>query len=119
VDAVKKRGRGFTIGEGKNVNSLIHVRDLAAAIILLLGEVLGGGEKAGWREKGRCYVEHGETVFVDMANAIVKEMAKKGVISEEGLVVLTEKETKELHPYAEVLWGSNIRFNAERIRQLG
>lgn len=119
VDAVKKRGRGFTIGEGKNVNSLIHVRDLAAAIILLVEEALEGGAKAHWGERGWYYVEHGETVFVDMANAMVKEMASKGVISGEGLDVLTEKETKELHPYAEVLWGSNIRVNAERIRRLG
>lgn len=118
VDAVKKRGRGFIIGEGRNVNSLIHVRDLATAIILLVEEALEGGGKADWGEKGWYYVESGEAVFTEVAKAVVKEMAKKGIIGGEEVDVLTAEEAKQLHPYAELLWGSNIRVNGERIRGL-
>ncbi|KAH8655997.1 hypothetical protein BGZ60DRAFT_459059 [Tricladium varicosporioides] len=119
VDAVKKRGRGFTVGEGRNVNSVIHVCDLATALILLVEEAFEGSGKADWGEKGWYFVEGGECAFIDVAKATVKEMAKRGMISGEELDVLTAEEAKELHPYAELLWGSNMRVNGERIRSLG
>ncbi|PMD59303.1 uncharacterized protein K444DRAFT_664406 [Hyaloscypha bicolor E] len=53
IDAVKKRGKGFILGEGKNIASIIHVKDLATAFILLVEEALkNGGGSADWREKG-------------------------------------------------------------------
>ncbi len=64
VDAVKKRGRGFTLGEGKNVSSVVHVRDLSAAMILLVKEaVKKGGGKADWGEQGWNYVDGREFTF--------------------------------------------------------
>lgn len=33
--------------------------------------------------------------------------------------VIEIEETKGLHPYAELLWGINMRVNGERIRGLG
>jgi nucleoside-diphosphate-sugar epimerase len=119
VAAVKKRGRGFTVGEGMNVNSIIHVRDLATAFILLVEEAIEGGGKADWGEKGWYYVEGGESVFAETAKAIVKEMAKKRMVSGEEVDTLTAEEAKELNPYAELLWGSNMRVKGERIRRLG
>jgi nucleoside-diphosphate-sugar epimerase len=120
VDAVKKRGRGFTLGEGTNVTSVIHVRDLAAAFILLVEEALKeGGGRADWGEDGWYYVEGGEYVFREMAGEIVKGMKKKGWIEREGVDEIKIEEAKELHPYAELLWGINMRINGERIRGLG
>lgn len=120
VDAVKKRGRGFTLGEGTNVYSMIHVRDLAAAFILLVEEALNeGGGKADWGEKGFYYVESGEVAFREVAPAIVKEMQKKGLVKGDEVDVLNAEEGKEVHPYAEIIWGVNMRVKGEKIRGLG
>jgi hypothetical protein len=120
VDAVKKRGRGFTLGEGKNVSSVVHVRDLSAALILLVEEaVKEGGGKADWGEEGWYYVDGGEYVFGEVAGAIVKEMVKRGLIEGEEVDRLSAEEGKEVHPYAELLWGVNMRVSGERVRGLG
>lgn len=120
VDDVKKRGRGFTLGEGTNVASVIHVRGLAAAFVLLVEEVLKeGGGRADWGEDGWYYVEGGEYVFREIAGEIVKGMKKKGWIEREGVDEIKIEEAKELHPYAELFWGINMRANGERIRGLG
>ena len=120
VDAVKKRGRGFTLWEGTNVDSVIHVRDLAAAFVLLVEEALKeGGGGADWGEEGWYYVEGGEYVFREMAGEIVKGMMKKGWIEREGVNEIKIEEAKELHSYAELLWGITMRVNGERIRDLG
>lgn len=118
VDAVKKRGRGFTVGEGKNVASVIHVRDLSAAFILLVEEALEG-EKAEWGEKGWYYVDGGEYVFAEVAGAIVKAIVGRGLVKEGSVDVLSAEEGKSIHPYAELIWGMNMRINGERIRGLG
>jgi nucleoside-diphosphate-sugar epimerase len=120
VDTVKKRGRGFTVGEGKNVTSVIHVRDLSAAFILLVEEALGeGGGKAEWGEKGWYYVDGGEYVFGELVGEIVKAMVGKGLLRGEEVEVLGSEEAKEIHPYAELLGGMNMRVYGERIRVLG
>lgn len=118
VHAVKKRGKGFTVGEGKNVISFVHVGDLANALILLVEEALNGRGKADWGQNGWYYVEGGECVFTEVAKAIAREIAKKGM-GDEAIDVLTAGEAKELHPDAELLWGSNMRVKGERIRGLG
>ena len=119
VAFAKGRGKGFKIGEGKNVNSLVHVRDLADALILLVEEAFEVNGKADWGEKGVYYVEGGECEFDDVAKAIVKELVKQGSLSAEDIDLLTAEQAKELHPYAELLWGSNMRVSGERIRALG
>jgi nucleoside-diphosphate-sugar epimerase len=49
IDAVKKRGKVFTLGEGKNVESIICAKDFAAAFVLLVEEALkNGGGIANW-----------------------------------------------------------------------
>jgi nucleoside-diphosphate-sugar epimerase len=120
VDAVKKRGRGFTLGEGKNVSSVVHVRDLSAALILLVEEAVKERDgKADWGEKGWYYVDGGEYVFGEVAGMIVKEMVKRGLMEGEEVDRLSAEEGKAVHPYAELLWGVNMRVSGERVRGLG
>ena len=119
ADAVKKRGAGFVLGEGTNVASVVHVRDLSSALILLVEEALKGDGKAEWGEKGWYYVEGSEYVFRDMAAAVVKAMVQKGVIQRGEVDEIGIEEAKGLHAYAELLWGVNMRVDGERIRGLG
>jgi hypothetical protein len=46
-------------------------------------------------------------------------MAKKGLIEGEEVDRLSAEEGKEVHPYAELLWGVNMRISGERMRGLG
>lgn len=61
----------------------------------------------------------GSLLFGEVAGAIVKEMVNRGLI--EGVEVdrLSTEEGKEVHPYAELLWGVNMRVSGERMRGLG
>ncbi|KAE9368376.1 NAD(P)-binding protein [Stipitochalara longipes BDJ] len=120
VDAVKKRGGAFRLGEGTNVASVVHVRDLSSALIFLVEESLKeGGGKADWGEKGWYFFDGGEYVFRDMAKEIAEEMKKRGLIEGDEVEEITVEEAKKLHPYAELLWGGNMRVNGQRIKGLG
>ncbi|KAN0094037.1 NAD(P)-binding protein [Hyaloscypha variabilis] len=120
VDAVRKRGGGFVVGKGSNVASGVHVRDLGRALVFLVEEALKeGGGRAEWGERGWYYVDGGEYVFRELAEKLVKAMVEKGAIEKEGLDEIDIAQAKELHPYAELLWGVNMRVNGERIRRLG
>lgn len=120
VDAVKKRGGGFMLGDGSNVVSVVHVRDLAAAMVVLVEEALkDGGGKADWGEKGWYYVEGSEYELRDMATAVVKAMVEKGELESAEVQSIGIEEAMGLHTYAELLWGVNMRVDGERIRGLG
>jgi len=85
-------------------------------LILIVEEaVKEGGGKADWGEKGWYYVDGGEYVFGEVAGAIIEEMAKKGLIEGEEVDRLSTEEGKEVHPYAELLWGVNMRISGERM----
>jgi nucleoside-diphosphate-sugar epimerase len=119
VDAVKKRGKAFTVGEGRNVVSAIHVRDLSAAFLLLVEQALEGGGEADWGDKGWYYVESGSYVFAELVERVVEEMWKKGLVEREGVDEIGIEEAKGLHPWADLLWGMNMRIRGERISGLG
>jgi nucleoside-diphosphate-sugar epimerase len=114
ADTVRKRQRDFAVGEGSNVYSVIHVRDLSAALILLLEKALEGDGKADWGDKGLYYVKREEFQVHEVANAIAKEMKKEGIISGNEVDMLTLEEARELDPYVGLLWASNMRLNGER-----
>ena len=120
VAAIMKRGKGFIVGKGEQVISTVHVRDLSDAILFLVEEALvHEGGKANWGEKGWYYVESGSYMYVDLLKRIIGEMARRELIESSHVDELTADEAKGINPYAELIWGSNMRINGERIRSLG
>jgi nucleoside-diphosphate-sugar epimerase len=119
-DAILKHGKGFTVGEGRSVWAGVHVKDLAEAIVLVLEQALQpNGGKAAWGKEGSYYVESGEFAFGDIVPKFVGILKEKGLIESVEINQLGEEEATSLHPYALMIWGSNSRCRASRLRALG
>ncbi|RDW81834.1 hypothetical protein BP6252_02946 [Coleophoma cylindrospora] len=120
VDAIVKRGKGFTVGEGKSAWSGVHVKDLSAAIILILENALkSDGGNAVWGSKGVYYVEESEYAFADIVRKLVESLKNQGMIKSLDIDQVSTEEATRIHPYSLLIWGSNARCRATRLRALG
>ncbi|KAL9111273.1 MAG: hypothetical protein Q9227_004352 [Pyrenula ochraceoflavens] len=133
IEAVLKRGKGFTVGKGENVWDMVHVDDLAGAYGLLVEEALKADwDRASWGAEGYYFVEGGEfslmlTLFFslfpqrwkDVAAAIAEDAMSKGLIKTTDLDELTTDESTRVHPWGPILWGSNCRSRADRLKSSG
>jgi nucleoside-diphosphate-sugar epimerase len=48
VEALLKFKEVYYLGEGNNIRAVTHINDVVDLFILLLGEAIQGGGKAGW-----------------------------------------------------------------------
>ncbi|KAH9209443.1 hypothetical protein DL95DRAFT_437995 [Leptodontidium sp. 2 PMI_412] len=120
VDAAKARGKMFQVGEAKHSMSAVHVKDLADVFVYFVEEALKSeGSKVEWGDNGVYYVEGREYVFADVVDAIAKEMCRRGVIETAEVDVLSEEEALGVHPWALILFATNMRTRASRLRGLG
>jgi len=119
-DAIVKHGRGFTVGEGRSVWAGVHVKDLSAAIILILEQILQpDSAKASFGAEGVYYVEADEIVFGDIVPKFVEILKEKGLIKDVKVDQLGDEDATKLHPHAVMIWGSNSRCRASRLCALG
>lgn len=119
TEAARKRGKAFLLGQGKHIVSGVHVKDLSAAFLLLVERALEGGGKADWGENGIYYVESGSFIFREVAEELVKEMIANGAVASPDVEHLSLEEGSQVHPYAGILWGTNLRVAASRLQRLG
>lgn len=120
ADEIIKRGKAFTVGEGMHCVSTAHVKDVADALVLLTEYALNpSGGKASWGSEGIYYVESGDCIFTDVVESVAKEMNKRGIIATAEVDRLSADEAAQIHPWATMMWGSNIRVCASRLRALG
>jgi nucleoside-diphosphate-sugar epimerase len=142
IEAILKRGRAFTVGEGKNIwdrmfyhsksleylfeavrliqMSDIHVDDLAKAFVLLVEEALKpNGGSATWGQEGYYFVESGDFAWKDISYKIAEILNEKKQLETPDVDQLSVDEASKLHPWAPVLWGGNCRSRASRLRSLG
>jgi nucleoside-diphosphate-sugar epimerase len=120
VEGIRTRGKAFKLGAGQSISSTIHIEDLISALILLTEQALEPqGGSADWGEKGVYFVEGGSYVFVDLATALAKEMHKRGIISTAEVDEISEEDITAIHPWGALIWGSNMRARASRLRSLG
>lgn len=118
--AIIKRGKGFTVGPGKNSWAGVHVKDVAAAAILLLEDALGSGpRKASWGAEGYFFAASDQFAFAEIVPKMVEVLKRKGLINDAELDQLSEEEATAVHPYAMLIWGANSRCRASRLRALG
>ncbi|KAJ5352699.1 hypothetical protein N7452_001673 [Penicillium brevicompactum] len=119
-EAILKRGRGFTVGEGKNIWDHVYVGDLANACVLLIDEALKpAGGSAQWGPEGYYFVESGEFAWKDIAQKISQIAKELGAIETAEVDQLSVDEASKFHPWAPVLWGGNCRSRATRLQSLG
>ncbi|CZT51954.1 uncharacterized protein RSE6_13182 [Rhynchosporium secalis] len=121
VDIAKARGTMFQVGEATQCISAVHVKDLADVFAYFVDEALKDeeGSRVEWGEKGVYYVEAREYVFADVVDAVAKEMHNRGGLETAGVAVLTEAEALEVHPWALVVFATNMRTRASILRALG
>ncbi|KAJ5548489.1 hypothetical protein N7513_005723 [Penicillium frequentans] len=119
-EAILKRGRGFTVGEGKNIWDHIYIGDLAKACVLLIEEALKPqGGSSQWGSEGYYFVESGEIAWKDVAEKISSITKELGQIESADVDQLSVDEASKFHPWAPVLWGGNCRSRATRLQTLG
>ncbi|GME33731.1 NAD-dependent epimerase/dehydratase [Neofusicoccum parvum] len=115
------RGRGFTVGGGQARWSEVHVQDLAAVFVRLVEEAAApSGGKATWGPQAYYFAEAGEFAWGDVAAAIAKEAARKGLIVNGEIDHLGPEEVEALvgNPFLGPIWGQNSRSRASRAREL-
>ncbi|KAF2254099.1 NAD(P)-binding protein [Trematosphaeria pertusa] len=120
AEAVLNRGKGFQVGEGKNLWTQIHVQDLSNVFLALVTAALqGDASKATWNDKGYYFVDNGpEFAWGDVAKAIAKAAADKKLIKSADIDSLDGDEVTKLHPFGPFLWGTNARAKAIRAGKL-
>ncbi|KAH8882405.1 NAD(P)-binding protein [Thozetella sp. PMI_491] len=120
IHGVLSRGKSFTVGDGKNVWDLVHVDDVSRAFILLTEEALKeNGGAASWGKDGYYFTDANEFRWVEIAQAVAKYLADKGVIPTAELDKLSPEESAKIHPWGPLIWGSNARSRGQRLRKLG
>jgi nucleoside-diphosphate-sugar epimerase len=120
VEAINKRGKAFTIMGGNHYVSAVHVINLANALVLLAEQALDPtGGKAQWGNEGMYYVEAGSYVFADIVAAVAKKMQEKALIKTADVDRLSIEDGTRIHPWAPIMWGTNLRVSGSRLRLLG
>ena len=111
-------GHGVYVGAGQTRWTEVNVRDLSTFYLLLVEAAAAGGGKATWGPEGYYFVENGEFLWAEVAKAVAHEAHKQGLIKEDKTVQYEPSQIAKLHPYGNVIWGSNSRSKAIRARQL-
>ncbi|KAF2084526.1 NAD(P)-binding protein [Saccharata proteae CBS 121410] len=114
-----QRGKGFMVGEGRNLWCGVHVHDLSALYLLLVEAAAAGGGNATWgSEHGFYFAENGEFAWGDVSRAVAREACKRGLIADEEVESLGEEEVEGLFEGGSYAWGTNSRSRALRAREL-
>ncbi|KFY81989.1 hypothetical protein V500_10923 [Pseudogymnoascus sp. VKM F-4518 (FW-2643)] len=120
TEAIIKRGKAFTVLEGKNIWDNVHITDLAEAYNVLTEEALKlNGGKSSWGKEGYYFVESAEHRWKDIVTELAKIAQQKGAIKTAEVEKLSVEDAIAVHPWAPLLWGGNCRSRGDRIRALG
>lgn len=119
-DALLENGAPFLLGNGKNVWSVVSVKDLGRAIGLLVDEILTGGDRLEFGHRGYYYVEAFEVSLLERAVAVGDRLVNEGKITNSKVELLSEDEIeRRFGPFMSYLVGSSSRVKADRLRALG
>ena len=114
-----KRGKAFSVGEGKSTWNNVHVRDLAVLYLKLVEAAVADEEDVDWNEEGYYFAENGTHCWGEIAGKIAKIAKEKGYLKTDEVEKLSVDEVVKLHPFGAVLWGTNSSGKTERARKLG
>jgi nucleoside-diphosphate-sugar epimerase len=118
--AIKKRGKAFTVNEGKNYMCASHVRDVADVLVMFVEEALTPeSKKLTWGKDGYYFIESGGYVLSEITATATKLMAEKGLIKSHEVDALSPEEVVEVHPWGAIMWGSSMGVRSSKLRALG
>lgn len=115
-----KHGYAGHVGDGLNVWSLVHVKDLARAFIKVLGFV-ESSPPSTLLENPWFFAENGtEASMLECAQNISRVLHKAGKLESPKVQVFSEADFGELFgPFTTRALGCNSRSSADRLRALG
>lgn len=118
--AIVKRGKGFTVGGGKNSWGGVHVKDVSAAFIKVVEDALRpDGRKMTWGPEAIYYVVADNYIFAEVVPKLVEVLKKKGLVQSNEIEQLSVEESTKIHPHGAFVWGSNSRCQASRLQEFG
>lgn len=118
AEAVLKRGKGFLVGEAKNIWHYVHIHDLSD-LYLRLGEAAAtNGGNATWNDKGYYLAENGPFVWSEFSKIVAQTAYDRGLLSSPEVEALSDAEVTEVHPLGLRFWGCNSRGYSYRGKKL-
>jgi nucleoside-diphosphate-sugar epimerase len=125
--AAIKYGKAYVVGQGANIWSTSHVRDLSTAYINLLDGLLNG--TAGHGLDGYYFVETTQVLMAEVVQRIAEVLHKKGLVQDTNLIDMPEEVLQdptvmpaffvEYPGLAKLALGGTSRVSADRLRKIG
>ncbi|KAF4951248.1 hypothetical protein FSARC_12975 [Fusarium sarcochroum] len=113
-----KRGAALTVEGGENIWNAVHVHDLSQLWLKLIEAAAQGGGKADWGTDGFYFVENGDFSWKAIAERIVHEAKRQGLLKHEAVDNLSVEDADKVWEYGSFFWGTNSRSRATRARKV-
>ncbi|KAI4920708.1 uncharacterized protein J4E92_008352 [Alternaria infectoria] len=115
VNSILDRGKGFAVGNGKAIVNTLHITDLANFFVKATEAAAQGGGAATWGGVNSYhFVESGEMVWGEFAQAISKAAFDRGLLDAPDVDYLSAEEAMKIDPISKIGYGSSARSKAVR-----
>lgn len=118
VAGTLQRGAAYTVEEGRNIWSIVHIHDLSSLFLKLVEAAVGGAGSATWGRNGFYFAENGEVMWRDVADEVARAAKDQGLIKASEVEFASAEEADRLWSDASYLIGTNPRCKALRAREL-
>ena len=126
VATARELSAGFTVSQGSNVLSYIHVNDLADIYVRLLADAVAGAGNSKqhlWGPQAYYFASDEELTFSEYMEALVKVLKTKGLIATEAIKQIgVDSDASELEVVNRTArahaCGANIRCRSQRAETL-
>ncbi|KAI9736994.1 MAG: hypothetical protein M1834_000583 [Cirrosporium novae-zelandiae] len=114
---------GFTISEGINIVSLVHLYDLARLFLLLVSNALGEyranvPQSEIWGPEAYYFAAAYECSFRDFMTAILPLLKERGIVKSETIEQLDLREAQKLGGrFFAIAFGTNMRIRSSRAKK--
>lgn len=115
VNSILDRKKGFAVGDGKAIVNTLHITDLANFFVRATEAAAQGGGAATWGGVESYYfVENGEIVWDEFAQAVSKTAFERGLLDTPDVDYLSAEEAMKVDPISQIAYGSSARSKAIR-----
>lgn len=133
VSNLRKVNGAFVIGRGENLQTWVHVLDLANIYVALIEDALGGPSKANpmlWGVDAYYFAGDEELTFRAYVEAILPLALDHGLVQHDSITSISasvpkedliERDDLEMHEWSEaiaMLFGTNMRCRSKRATKL-
>ncbi|KAI4641177.1 hypothetical protein J4E93_008056 [Alternaria ventricosa] len=116
VNSILDRKKGFAVGDGNAIVNTLHITDLANFFVKATEAAAQGGGAATWGGVQSYYfVESGEMVWGEFAQAVSKTAFDRGLLDTPDVDYLSAEEAMKIDPISKIGYGSSARSKAVRV----